>query len=148
MFYNFNKIKLNFTNILILGIILTIIGVLVIYYLVYVNKKCFITNSSRKLQNENIKILVRQAARWSTAAEQDESPLISVLHANYGAGYLWALTDIATTDEIENATGINMKRFKDNIVKIQDDSTMKMIKLCPSYAPKPSYLTAVGSVGI
>ena len=148
MFYNFNKIKLNFYNILILDIILTIIGVLVIYYLVYVNKKCFITNSSRKLQNENIKTLVRQAARWSTAAEQDESPLISVLHANYGTGYLWALTDIATDDEIENATGINMNQFKNNIVKIQDNSTIKMIKLCPSYAPKSSYLTSIGGEGI
>ena len=143
-----NKIKLNFINVLILGIILTIIGVLVIYYLVYVNKKCFIYDSSRKLQNKNIKTLVRQAARWSTAAEQDDSPLIRVLHANYGAGYLWALTDIANDDEIENATGINMKIFKDNIVRIQDTSTMKMIKLCPNYAPEPSYLTSIGGEGV
>ena len=52
---------------------------------------------------ENIQKLTRQAARWSTAAAQDDSPLIAVLHANYGAGYLWALKDIATAKQIKNA---------------------------------------------
>src|SRR5207237_6958 len=42
---------------------------------------------------EKVQILTRQAARWSTAASQDNNPLIAVLHANYGAGYLWAIHD-------------------------------------------------------
>ena len=29
------------------------------------------------------------------------------------------------------------------IVKIQDEATMKMSKLCPKYAPEPSYLTSL-----
>ena len=41
-----------------------------------------------------------------------------------------------------------MNQFKNNIVKIQDNSTIKMIKLCPSYAPKSSYLTSIGGEGI
>ena len=43
--------------------------------------------------SKNINTLIRQAARWSVAAQQDESPIIALLHANYGAGYLWALKD-------------------------------------------------------
>ncbi len=64
--------------------------------------------------------LVRQAARWSTAAAQDEAPLIAVLHANYGSGYLWALKDIASAREIENATGIYLKKFEDEITRIKE----------------------------
>ena len=89
------------------------------------------------------KKLVRQAARWSTAAKQDNSSMIAVLHANYGAGYLWALKEIMNNDIIEKNTGINMMKFESEIVKIQDDATKKMAKLCPKYAPEPSYLTSL-----
>ena len=54
---------------------------------------------------EKVKILARQAARWSTAAKQDENPLIAVLHANYGAGYLWAINDIITSSQFNEMTG-------------------------------------------
>ena len=43
--------------------------------------------------------------------------MIAVLHANYGAGYLWALKDIATDSEIQKATGINLGDFENEIVK-------------------------------
>lgn len=82
-----------------------------------------------------IKTLVRQASRWSTAASQDENPMIALLHANYGAGYLWALKDIATDTEIEKAMKIDIIKFRDEIVRIQDEANMKVIKLCPQIAP-------------
>ena len=94
-----------------------------------------------------IKTLVRQAARWSTAARQDENSMIAVLHANYGAGYLWALKDIATESEIEKVAGINLKDFENEIVETQDLMTKKMAALCPKYAPKRTYLTRLGGEG-
>lgn len=94
-----------------------------------------------------IKTLVRQAARWSTAARQDENSMIAVIHAYYGAGYLWALQDIATVDEIEKASGIKWKRFKEEITATQDVVTKKMAHLCPKWAPKKTYLSVVGGEG-
>ena len=91
--------------------------------------------------------LVRQAARWSTAAKQDENSMIAVLHANYGAGYLWALKDIASEDEIEAATSIDVAKFEREIVGTQDAATKRMAALCPAYAPKKSYLTQLGGEG-
>ena len=81
----------------------------------------------------NIEKLVRQTARWATAAQQDASPLISMLHANYAAGYLWALKDIATPTEIHKATGVDLKRFEEHIVNDQDATTKKVIKVCPQF---------------
>ena len=81
----------------------------------------------------NIEKLVRQTARWATAAQQDASPLISMLHANYAAGYLWALKDIATPTEIHKATGVDLKRFEEHIVNVQDATTKKVIKVCPQF---------------
>ena len=120
-----------------------IVSTVFVLFLIYIRKN---SNSNSHLKN-NIKILVRQASRWSTAAKQDENSMIAVLHANYGTGYLWALKDIATDSQIESATGIDVKKFEREIVKTQDESTMKMAKLCPEYAPEKTYLTILGGEG-
>jgi len=70
--------------------------------------------------------------------------MIAVLHANYGAGYLWALRDIATDNDIVAATGIDIIKFRDEITNIQDTATKKMASLCPQYAPPSTYLTNLG----
>ena len=91
--------------------------------------------------------LLRQSARWATAAKQDKNSMIAVLHANYGAGYLWALKDIAKIDDIEKATGIDILKFEAEIINTQDMTTRYMAKLCPEYAPEPSYLTKIAGEG-
>ena len=113
--------------------IIIAIGVLLCFYF-----------SSRSI---NIRKLVRQSARWSTAAEQDESPMIAVLHANYGTGYLWALKDVATPLEISLAAGINVSKFEKEIVRVQDEATQSMIRECPSFGPPSTYLTSIGGEG-
>ena len=80
---------------LIYGIIL---GMILMYIFIKNNKK---KNNTEKQIEFAAKKLVRQAARWSTAAKQDNNSMIAVLHANYGAGYLWALKDIINTNTIE-----------------------------------------------
>lgn len=121
-----------------------ILGMILMYILMNNTNK---TNNMEKQIEFTAKKLVRQAARWSTAAKQDKNAMIAVLHANYGAGYLWALKDIIKTDIIEKKTKINMFEFEDEIVKIQDEATQNMAKLCPKYAPEPSYLTSLAGEG-
>ena len=100
------------------------------------------TNFKHKYHNA-IKTLVRQAARWTTASLQDENAMIAVLHANYGAGYLWALQDIAESSEIEKTARINFQKFRNSIVSAQDIATKKMVQMCPDFGPTPSYLTKI-----
>lgn len=98
-------------------------------------------------KKEEIKKLLRQTSRWSTAAKQDKNSMIAVLHANYGAGYLWALKDIYSETDIEKYGNINLKKFEEQVTKIQDFATKRMAKLCPRYAPEPSILTKVAGEG-
>lgn len=100
--------------------------VLIIVYLVYIRPIC-------TTDEKNIKTLIRQASRWSNASQQDSSPLVSVLHANYGAGYLWALRDLYTDDQIYKSSGINIIALQNKITDIQDRSTKNMIKVYPEY---------------
>lgn len=118
--------------------ILVILIVLIVYFSRYWYfcglDKSFIINT-----------LVRGCARWSAASLQDKSPLIAVLHANYAAGYLWALKDTFSDSDVKNVTGVNMIEFQKRITDIQDISTKRMISSCPKYASEiNSYFGKIG----
>tara|TARA_B100000700_G_C15045386_1_gene857632 strand:- start:2762 stop:3172 length:411 start_codon:yes stop_codon:yes gene_type:complete len=124
-----------------------VIGCILTYFLIEIRNRCFIKNNATKMLHDKINILLRQTARWATAAKQDENPLIAVLHANYGAGYLWALKDIATGNQINSASGIDIVKFEKEIIKTQDEATTNLAKVCPNYAPKKSYLSRIAKEG-
>ena len=118
---------------------LVIIGILLICIIMVTTFYQNVTN----FKTETIRTLVRQASRWSLAAIQDKNEMIAVLHANYGAGYLWAVRDIAKDNEIEKATGIDIIKFRDRINNVQDTATKRLAKLCPKYAPSDAYLAQI-----
>ena len=124
-----------------------IIGIVLAYILIEVKNVCIIGYGEDATMKKIIKKLSRQAARWSTAAKQDKSPLVAVLHANYGAGYLWALKEIANSSQIKAATGIDVQKFTEKIVETQDIATKRMIQLCPDFAPEKTYLARIGGEG-
>ena len=129
-------------KLLITILVITIILVIIICY--YLKRQ--INNMCEK--DKIIKTLVRQSSRWSTAANQDNNPLIAVLHANYGAGYLWALKDVFTDKEIEEVMDFNVLKFRDEIIKIQDNANLKLLKECPSFSNKSDYLAKLAKEGI
>ena len=101
-------------------------------------------NKSRGM-NKAIEKLVRQSARYATAAQQDKSPVVAILHANYAAAYLYALKDIATESQIHNATGIDVKKFKEHVINVQDAVTKKTTETCPDFAGQVDiYLAEIG----
>lgn len=123
-------------------IICIVCVVCMLVYILFTNKnKC---NERVHLYNI-IRGLVRQTARWSTASIQDKSPLIALLHANYGTGYLSALRDIATSEQIKNATGVDIIKFSKHIIGIQDTATKKVIKICPMFGKQKKYIFSKNS---
>ena len=95
--------------------------------------------------NKSIEKLVRQSARYAVAAQQDASPVIAILHANYAAAYYYALRDIATESQIHNATGIDVKKFKEHVINVQDMVTRKTSEKCPEFVGEVDiYLAQIG----
>jgi hypothetical protein len=95
--------------------------------------------------NKSIEKLIRQSARYATAAQQDKSPVIAVLHANYAAAYLYAVKDIANESQIHNATGIDVKKFKEHVTNVQDMVTKKTSEECPNFVGEVDiYLAQIG----
>ena len=93
-------------------------------------------NELEKFKKKTIKTLIRQSARYSAAATQDESPLIALLHANYGAGYLLALRDVATDVEIKKYGNVDILEFQNKITSIQDKATKLVSGTCPKFVGK------------
>ena len=104
-----------------------IIGLIFVLFFVY-----------RKVSNaddETIRLLYRQAARYSVASMQDASEVIQVLHANYAMGYLLALKVLATDQDFERVTGEDFLVFERKIAKIQDDATSRLVGDRPDLVP-------------
>lgn len=84
-------------------------------------------------KNFVINKLIRQTARWSLASSQDISPIVSLLHANYGAGFWWALKDIASNNDIQKNIKIDVNLFEKKITEMQDYATKRVTKNCPQF---------------
>ncbi len=116
---------------------LYLIAVIFVLYLMMQNKT--------RGMNMAIEKLVRQSARYEVAAQQDASPVIAILHANYAAAYFYALKDIASESQIHNATGIDVKKFKEHITNVQDMVTRKTSEKCPDFVGEVDiYLAQIG----
>ena len=101
----------------------------------------FITPRNDK---KSIEKLVRQSARYAVAAQQDASPVIALLHANYAAAYLYALKEIASDSQIHKASGIDVKKFTEHITNVQDMVTKKTAEKCPNFIGEvDSYLAEI-----
>lgn len=81
-----------------------------------------------------IEALVRQTARWTVASQQDKSPMIALLHANYGAGYLQALELIASENEINDV--MNLQTLRSKVYTTQDKAAQRVMQTCPQYIGK------------
>jgi hypothetical protein len=53
-----------------------------------------------------------------------------MLHANYAAGYLWAIKDIVSSEKFKEITGEDFNKFESHIVDIQDASSKELIEKC------------------
>jgi len=101
-------------------------------------------NRSRGTKS-SIEKMVKQAAQYAITAQQDSSPVLSVRHANYAVGHLQALGNIATDTQIHNATGIDVKKFKEHVINVQDSITKKTTETCPEFAGQVDiYLAEIG----
>ena len=105
-----------------------------------------VKESFKNDRNNMIKKLVRQISRWSVASRQDKNNLIAVLHANYGAGYLYAMQTLFSDKEIEKVLGSEeiRKQLEEKVIEIQDKATKKAVKDCPNYAGTMDFLAKLG----
>jgi hypothetical protein len=123
-------IKLNLGIIFSLGTIRRMYFYLIVAILILF---MMMQNRSRGTKS-SIEKMVKQAAQYAITAQQDVSPVMSVRHANYAVAHLYALGNIATDTQIHNATGIDVKKFREHITNVQEMTTKKTVDKFPDFA--------------
>ena len=99
--------------------------------------------------NQQIKLLVKQAAKWATTAQQDTSPYLSVMHSNYATGYLMSLKDIASPQQIHSVTGIDFVTFEKHILNVQEIVNTRLQEKVPEFAGEVNmYLSAIAEIHV
>lgn len=120
------------------------------YSIIFLIISCLIllySNSNYSSHNDNINKLVRQTARWATAAGQDSNPYINNLHATYAVGYLMALRELYTDQQINNAANTDIRELDKQVNKKMDDAVQLLIDICPQGQPKDVYLAFLAKEG-
>lgn len=92
---------------------------------------------------QNIKYLLKQTAKWTTASLNDKNSYIANLHANYAQGYLLALLDLYSEIKIKNVSGIDVQKFKRRVSQAQEKAMMALGEVCPEGSPKQEFLAKI-----
>jgi len=113
--------------------------IIVIFVLILVMQ-----NRSRGMA-KSLQKLIQQSARYATASQQDKSPAISILHANYANAYLNAAKDIGSDAQIHNSTGIDVNKFAEHIKNVQDMVTKRTAEQFSGFTGQVDvYLAEIG----
>jgi len=97
---------------------------------------------------DKIQRLLRQTARWSTAAEQDSNPYIRNLHATYAVGYLLALRELYSEQTILRLSGVDIRKLETEVNKVMDNAMLEVAKVCPDGQPKSEFLGLLSKQGL
>ena len=115
--------------------------IIIVLLIAFFSKGSNYDNSSYLDDDKNkINKLIRQTARWSTAASQDTNPYIANLHATYAVGYLMALREIYDDKTINELGRININKLEEEVTKIMDGAISQLVQVCPEGQPKNKYL--------
>jgi hypothetical protein len=80
-----------------------------------------------------LRTIVNSAAQWSAIADQDESPVVRLMHVLYAQGNLNAARAIASDDDIEAACGFELDAFARTLQQQQAACIRAMASACPSF---------------
>ena len=82
-----------------------------------------------------LEILASQAARWAVAARQDLEPFIKLLHANYAMGYVLALRQVASDQEVFSKIGLDAYALELEIRQVQSEAAAFAARQAPGLQP-------------
>lgn len=84
--------------------------------------------------------IVKQAAQWSTQAQQDKNPLLALIHANYAVASMTTLRGVLPDKDIERIARVKPGELIALTRAQQAEHVRRLTNLCPG-------LSVEGTVG-
>jgi len=79
--------------------------------------------------------LIREAAQWSTIAQQDSNPLLAVMHSTFGTAYLNVARRLYNDADIEATSNLKVDEFSATLHANQQQAVQKLLSVCPMSSP-------------
>jgi len=96
------------------------------------------TNGAKSKNRDHTRMvmLLKQAARWAAAAEQDTSLLLAIMHANYAAAYLTVMKEMYDIHTLDSACGaVSFSQLEQNVMDIQNKIQGNISETCSAITP-------------
>lgn len=78
--------------------------------------------------------MIKKCASFALQAQQDQSPVQALLHANYASAYLDALKTVSSERQIQQVGAIKLGQFEEHILNVQKSVTDKILTKVPEFA--------------
>lgn len=118
---------------------LVIVGVIILF--VILSKLS--VSSSRKLprkQYQRITSLIEQSGQWNISSNQNENPVIKLVHATYALAIARTVRHLTNNDgDIAKSTGIDMEEFTYHLEKQQKRAIQDILHTCPVLEPSSGF---------
>lgn len=115
------------------------IGVLVVLVLLVVVLIAWFADRSRR---ETLKTsmpmahrLIKEASRWGMTSEQDESPYLALIHANYAVAYARAAREAAPETDIAKKLHVDLSELVSQLSDVQEKAVRRLSRVCPDAVP-------------
>jgi hypothetical protein len=92
-------------------------------------------SSSLSDSDQVTKSLIKEAAQWSTVAQQDSNPLLALVHSTYGTAYLNIARHLGSDDDIARSSNLNLGEFRNTLSLNQQAAMRALLAQCPMMAP-------------
>ena len=82
-------------------------------------------------QKRAARTLVREAAQYTTTADQDTSALLALIHTTYASAFLTAARQLGNDTTLEKASGVHVGELMSMVQDKQQNTVANVISLCP-----------------
>ena len=96
----------------------------------------FVYLTQRGIPNATLNTIVQKAASFAVQAQQDNSPIQSIIHATYANAYLDVIKTISSARQVRQASGVDIQTFEEHINNVQISVTQNAIEKVPALAGK------------
>ena len=78
-----------------------------------------------------VKTLVKDAAKWAAVAQQDQNPLMGLVHATYAMAYINVAREMFSAKDLQTLCGIDTDELYTMINHTQEQTAQQVGTQCP-----------------
>ena len=89
----------------------------------------YLGETEKMITDPGMKHMLRSIERYHYASTQDVNPVVAARHNGYAVALVDSLRDLASDEQVKAATGTDVRKLRQDILKVQDEHEGMALKL-------------------